>query len=120
MIDSKLKAWLAAVSSEGPLPKNCKAIYIGIFEQESEYGLHFVGSTEFDADDDDWACEKPGDYIPRNRYLLETGIPIATEWQDTLSLIATAVRRASAEGVTVLSDADNVAVGFDDGDIEQV
>ncbi|MEO1034998.1 MAG: hypothetical protein AAFX44_05490 [Pseudomonadota bacterium] len=102
------------------MPQKCTAIYIGIFEQESEYGLHFLGSTEFDADHDDWACEKPGDYIPRNRYLLDTGIPTTTDWQETLSLIAAAMRRVSSTSASVLSDAGDVAVGFDDGDLERI
>ena len=119
-MDSKLTAWLEAITSEGPLPNDCEAIYIGIFEQESEYGLHFLGSTEFDAEDDDWACEKPGDYLPQQRNLLDTGIPLSTDWQATLSLIADAVRRLSSAGTTILSSTDNVAVGFDDGDLERI
>ena len=119
-MDSKLTAWLEAISTEGPLPDDCKAIYIGIIEQESEYGLHFLGSTEFDAVDDDWACEKPGDYLPQHRYLLDTGIPSNTDWREALSRIADAVRRVSSAGTTILSNTDNVAVGFDDGDLERI
>ena len=101
-MNSKLTAWLEAITSEGPLPNDCEAIYIGIFEQESEYGLHFLGSTEFDAEDEDWACEKPGDYVPQHRCLLDTGIPLSTDLHVTLSLIADAVSRVSSAGSTIL------------------
>ena len=44
------------LAAEGPLPENVKAIYIGLFEGKENYTIHFLGSAEYDPDDDDWAC----------------------------------------------------------------
>ena len=118
MLDETLKNWLDTITAEGPLPAACEAIYIGIFEQDASYALHFLGSTRFDSDDDDWACEKPGDYLPEHRYLTDSGISSATDWQAARLMVANGLRQIRAAGDSILSTSEHVAVGFDDGDVE--
>ena len=120
MLDETLKNWLDTISDEGPLPTACEAIYIGIFEQDACYALHFLGSTSFDSDDDDWACEKPGDYLPEHRYLADSGIGSSTDWQTVQFMVANGLRQIRAAGGSILSASEHVAVGFDDGDVEHL
>ena len=108
---------LEAISSEGPVPAECKAAYIGVFEDQSgQYVIHFLGSVDFDAEDDDWACETDQDWIPEHRYL-QSGVSSTVGWMQFLAGLEEAVRQIAAKKGTLLSDISHVAVGFDGGDL---
>ncbi len=52
MLEQKIRKWVQDISKKGSLPEACQAIYIGIFETQTTYMLHFLGSIEFDPDDE--------------------------------------------------------------------
>jgi len=116
LLEEKITDWITKISKEGDLPSNCKAIYIGLFENETGYMIHFMGSVEFDPEDDDWACEDSEDYFPKNRYL-ESGIPSSENWESFLNEVNTVVKNLKSNKNLVLSQVKNLAIGFDSGDL---
>jgi len=116
MLEVKIRDWLQSITEEGALPSRCKGIYIGLFEGKSEYTIHFLGSLDFDAEDDDWACEDDEDYFPKHRYL-QSGISTESGWELFLQDVIAALNNIRAEGNTILSQTSNLAVGFDSGDL---
>ena len=119
MLEEKLIKWITDISTEGELPQSCCAIYIGLFENETGYMIHFMGSVEFDPDEDDWACEKDNNYFPRNRYF-KTGISTETEWKKFQNEVVAIVRRLKNNKKLILSQIEHIAVGFDNGSLEYV
>jgi hypothetical protein len=80
MLEEKITQWITEITKEGELPQRCQAVYLGLFENETGYMMNFVGSVDFDAEDDDWACDEEEDYFPKNRYL-ESGVTTETDWE---------------------------------------
>ena len=120
MNPSALTAWLDDIASEGVVPDECEAIYLGIFEGAAdEFVVHFLGSASFDANDSDWACEKDGDWLPQHRYL-HLGVPTSHGAEVFERELITAAREVLATGESILSSVRNVAVGFDDGDLTRL
>jgi len=106
--------WLSAINSEGNLPEPCRAIYIGLFEGETEYQMHFVGSIEFDSEDEDWACEEERDYLPENRYLL-SGVSKSTDWSVFEGDVIQIIKELKAQSFPPLNAVENIGIGFDSG-----
>ena len=48
------------------IPKSVKAFNFNLFETGSNFGIELIGSSEFDADDSDWACQEVFEANPRN------------------------------------------------------
>ena len=108
--------WITEITKEGALPDNCEAIYIGLIESETNYYAHFMGSVEFTADDDDWACEDEESYFPENRYL-DTGISIKEDWEEFQNKMVSIVKKLNINSDLILSGANGLAVGFDSGEL---
>ncbi|MDR6238768.1 hypothetical protein [Aureibacter tunicatorum] len=98
--------------------KNDIAFNFGIFESEDGYMLYLAGSTEYDDDDDDWACldmpENPSLYfeIPTNHQ--------NTTWEDILELVCEALstlEKSHHFNNTFLEKAEAITTGFDSGDL---
>jgi len=119
-MEQKIHNWLTEISNEGNLPEDCQAIYIGLFENETgDYMLHFLGSTEFDPEDDDWACENENDFLPKIRYL-ESGVSNEIDWKSFQDEVVSIIKTLKSEKNLVLSQVKNIAVGFDSGDLEYI
>ena len=65
MLEDIVREWITRITKEGDLPEDCLAIYIGLFEGESCYMLHFVGSVDFDSEDSDWHVMKKMIIFPK-------------------------------------------------------
>ncbi len=119
MIEELISNWINEISKEGPLPSSCKAILIGLYESEKEYVIYFAGSTDFDPEDDDWACKDDTDYEPKNRYL-NSGISITEDWQSFQESVIESIKTIKKRDNTILNQTNNIVVGFDSGDLEYI
>jgi len=115
---NKIYTWLVKITKEGHLPDNCQAIYIGLFENK-EYMIHFLGSVEFDKKNNDWACESKEDYYPQNRYL-SSGISTNKDWKLFFNDVIKIIKELKDDQNIVLSQVNNIAVGFDSGDLTYI
>jgi len=114
LIEEKISQWLTDITNEGPIPEKCKTIYIGLFEGIAEYMIHFLGSVEFDPNDDDWALEKKEHYIPQHRYL-KSGITTEIGRSDFQIKVISIIENLKHETDLILSQVEHIAIGFDNG-----
>ena len=119
VLEAKITNWLNHIAKESILPEKCNAIYIGLIEGQKNYMIHFLGSVEFDKEDDDWACEGINDYIPNKRYL-DSGITIQEAWEEFQNEVVSIIKELKSNNNPILSQTSNIAVGFDSGDLEYI
>ena len=62
-IKQTIKTWIRTVNHMEILPNEIVALNFGLYEP---YGIELTGSTEYDPENDDWACNE--DFIPEQRY----------------------------------------------------
>ena len=97
------------------LPAEAKALCLNLYEseEEGEFDAQLVACAAYDREDPDWACED----------IYSTGEELfgfsSEDWEAALDLMLETMSEAIADGI--LPDAiEYVAVGFVDGDLEEV
>lgn len=118
------KNWLDNCLESNPIPSNIKAIYFGLFESTKGIILYISGSSYFDEEDSDWACNE--DYNPKQKYcdklpilneLFETEEDIFIRIEKIYDVISDFVNKFLIENHTYINE-KKIAVGFDDGDVK--
>ena len=121
-LDEQLAVWLGQLLAGQPPSSNIVAFNVGLFQTAGGYCAYLSGSTEFDADSDDWAVQDA--YSPsRREFPLPRDVFPFPKWQDALSHVSAALKAALARPElqhSPLARAQAVTVGFDDGDLERV
>jgi hypothetical protein len=118
-LNKTISDWLKIIKKEGPIPKSCQAIYIGLFENKSTYEIHFLGIKEYDDDDDDWACGGDSDYLPKNRYL-DSKVATSEDWKLFLDNVKESITSIDEKGSSILNQVKHLAIGFDSGDLIRI
>ena len=97
------------------LPAEAKSLCLNLYEseEEGEFDAQLVACPAYDREDPDWACED----------IFSTGEELfgfsSEDWEAALDLMLETMSEAIADGI--LPDAiEYVAVGFVDGDLEEV
>ena len=97
------------------LPAEAKSLCLNLYEseEEGEFDAQLVACAAYDREDPDWACED----------IYSTGEELfgfsSEDWEAALDLMLETMGKAVADGI--LPDAiEYVAVGFVDGDLEEV
>ena len=97
------------------LPAEAKALCLNLYEseEEGEFDAQLVACAAYDREVPDWACED----------IYSTGEELfgfsSEDWEAALDLMLETMGKAVADGI--LPDAiEYVAVGFVDGDLEEV
>ena len=113
----EFEAWLDRFLEKG-LPENIVAVNFNLYEcdEETEFDVQLIGSSEYDEDDPDWACSD--EFSTGEDVLAVT----ADGWEKCQSKCAALVRRYLRGGkyAEALNDLAAVTVGFVDGDLEVV
>lgn len=120
--EEHFKVWLTDSVSTA-IPASVRAFAFNLCELDddgSPFGVELIGSSEFDIEDGDWACDEVWAATPR---MLE--IPVAfssRSWERCLAGVKQLVIAAiNADGAgEVLQTREGVAVGFVDGDLDLV
>jgi len=89
------EAWLEEVCASEKPGSDIVAYNFGLFEGENGYMAYLIGSTEYDEEDPDRACNE--DFVPKRKYF-----------------------SAPERQASFLSTAQAITVGFDDGDLVKV
>ncbi|GHT79470.1 hypothetical protein AGMMS50262_23200 [Bacteroidia bacterium] len=114
----KFENWIDNIINKECPDEKIVAYYFGIFESgEKEYTLYLSGSTEFNEENSDWACND--DFEPKEKYL---SLPQYHhfEWEDVLNEIVKILQEFIHTDVyknSFLSQAKAIATGFDEGDL---
>jgi hypothetical protein len=108
-----IKDWLIKINKTDELSSDIVALSFNLYEP---YGLELVGSTWYDEDDEDWACEE--DFEPTQRSCPDFEISGNPKWEDVLEIVVEILKELSNE----LSDLNlfkvkHIAVGFVDGNL---
>jgi len=112
----KFHAWLDETFA-GSVPAGIVAFNVNLYD--SPFFAEVVGSTHFDPQAEDWACEEAWTPNRSNRF----DFPEGTEgipWEERLADIEALLRQWMGPGNPIaakLLDADAFAVGFVDGDL---
>ena len=112
-LKQKLRELIEGLERE-EIPKRVIAWHFDLYEP---YALELAGSSSFDADDDDWACEDEDEFYPEySRLQLEFLNELS--WRQVLKLLVQALRelREQMPGAKIFK-CKHVAVGFVDGDL---
>ncbi|MDS0527415.1 hypothetical protein NNC19_17120 [Clostridium sp. SHJSY1] len=108
-----IKEWILRINNEEALPNDIESLNFGLFEP---YGIELIGALNYDAEDDDWACEE--DFIPKERECPELNIDSDCDWETVLNEIQMILK----ELVDELSDlsllnVNHITTGFCDSDL---
>lgn len=101
------------------IPEEIIAFNINIYE--SPFSVEVVGSSEFDLDDDDWACNE--DWIPKIRMNPMSDELFGSSWdeaQENIMIMAKSYLESSLKNVNKLKSAKAFALGFVDGNLSYV
>ncbi|WP_208281640.1 hypothetical protein [Massilia oculi] len=120
--EEDFKAWLMGSASTA-IPASVRAFSFNLCELDNDsspFAVELIGSSEFDIEDSDWACDEVWAATPR---MLE--IPVAfssRSWEGCLAgvkrlVVATIDEDGAGE---VFKSREGVAVGFVDGDLDLV
>lgn len=114
--------WLNNIQkNDGIPPIEVIAFNFGIYESEAGYKIYFVGSFEYDENDDDWACiEMPTE---SHRYF---DLPKELQIKDSdeiLTVCAKSLTELEKEGnlkIDLLKNAIAITIGFDEGELIKI
>jgi hypothetical protein len=113
----KLEQWIRGIISKEQPSEDIIAYYFGLFESLDHYMIYLSGSTEYDAEDPDWACND--DFTPEDKYLRLQEYR-GLSWQEVLEKVRIeleAILKTEVLRSSFLGKAKAIAVGFDDGDL---
>jgi hypothetical protein len=113
----ELKKWINGIISKEQPSEDIIAYYFGLFESLDHYMIYLSGSTEYDAEDPDWACNN--DFTPEDKYLRLQEYR-GMSWQEVLEKVRIqleAILETEVPSNSFLGKASAIAIGFDDGDL---
>lgn len=113
-LELAFRDWLDQELSE--LPKAIVAVCVNLYD--APFAAELVGATEFDEDDDDWACEE--DWRGRQRFELSS---IEAQWEERLAVVhewLTSWFETCAGPASLARRLEALGVGFVDGDLLRV
>lgn len=105
------------------IPKEVRAFSFNLYELDSDdlpFGVQLIGSSIFDIEDEDWACEQVWDATPR---ILEIPVTFSmNSWETCLANMKRLVLAAMDQKTIgeTLKTREGVAIGFVDGDLDLV
>jgi len=106
-------------------PEGVKGFVFNLYEYEpthgTRFGIDFVGTGSFDADDSDWACDEI--WEPAERTLMIPESFSGTQWKECQSRIhelLVSLLRGNSKWVAQLKAAQCIALGFAAGDLDIV
>jgi len=111
-------SWLDRQLNEN-IPDQIVAFNINIYE--SPFIIELLGSTEFDPEDEDWACNE--DWIPHDRAISVSSSLFGSSWEESQQNIMAMAKKyfdSDLRNVKKLKSAKAFAVGFVDGNLGYV
>ena len=112
-LKQKLRELLEGLERE-QIPKRVIAWHFDLYEP---YALQLAGSSSYDADDDDWACEDEDEFYPQSSRL-QLDFLSELSWRQVLKMLVQALRELREQMPDAkIFECKHVAAGFVDGDL---
>ncbi len=102
------------------ISKKIEAFCFNLYElTDKKWSLEIVVSSEFDIEDEDWACDAEETFGTRENQLVWEN---DSEWDEVLEDVISALNEYMKNGkyTEILKERKAVAVGFSDGDLELI
>jgi hypothetical protein len=115
----QFNTWVDRVMSEfGATPS--VAYNFNLYEHEEEFAIQLVGTSRFDPDDEDWACDETFS-SGEDLFCLPHAV-FGTEWRTALKVASSLVENYLQHGkyATLMKASRAVGAGFVSGEIELV
>lgn len=116
-MDSLVEKWLDKVLMQ-QIPETVVALNFNLYEDaENHKSMELVGTSRFDPDDADWACDEVFDFGTRaHPFVWQTDDPFDV----ALDKMTAAVKQYLAHGshAHILKRYQGIGIGFIDGDID--
>jgi len=119
-----VRQWLFFIESRETLPQDIVALNFNVWEAaeengESCYTLELIGSKQYDAQNDDWACEE--DFEPNQRNCDALQLSSEIPWEEVLKDMVGVLKELKKElkGINLFR-VEHITVGFSDGDLEVI
>ena len=112
-LKQKLRELIEGLERE-QIPKRVIAWHFDLYEP---YALELAGSSGYDADDDDWACEDEDEFYPQSSRL-QLDFLSELSWRQVLKMLVQALRELREQMPDAkIFKCKHVAAGFVDGDL---
>ena len=112
-LKQKLRELIEGLERE-QIPKRVIAWHFDLYEP---YALQLAGSSSYDGDDDDWACEDEDEFYPQSSRL-QLEILNELSWRQVLKMLVQALRELREQMPDAkIFKCKHVAAGFVDGDL---
>ena len=114
---SEISDWLDGLLSIASMNGIAAAAFLLYEDGEGAYSMELVGTSRFDPEDDDWACDEVANFGTRDNPLTWKA---DKSWEEVQRSVADELRQYLKDGkrADVLRQLEGVAVGFADGDLE--
>lgn len=117
-MENKIIEWIKGMEATEQIPEEIVALNFGIYETEEGFCLYLCGSENYDAEDDDWACDM--DY-EADSDCLEIANASGMEWDTFLEKVAGILKSYFTQMPATSPFAGKIiATGFDDGELVRV
>lgn len=120
-VKATVKQWLLFIAEYETLPNDIIALNFNLWEAVEEngqscYTLELTGSKQYDAENDDWACEE--DFDPRERNCDALQLSSEIPWEEVLNGLVEVLKELKKElKVISLFQVKHITVGFAEGDL---
>lgn len=112
-LKQKLRELIEGLERE-EIPKRVIAWHFDLYEP---YALQLAGSSSYNADDDDWACEDEDEFYPQSSRL-QLDFLSELSWRQVLKMLVQALRELREQMPDAkIFKCKHVAAGFVDGDL---
>lgn len=114
-ISCKLFAWIDRMLLQ-KFPEDTVALCFNLYEcEDNMWSIELIGTDEFDAEDDDWACDEVVAFR-KNPFVFK----FSADWEEVLEIVVRMIRKYLEKGIYAdkIRHYKGVAVGFVDGDLE--
>lgn len=108
-----IKRWIVNIDKTEELPSDIVALSFNLYEP---YGLEMIGSTWFDEEDEDWACDES--FEPAQRSCPDFKISDNLKWEEVLEMVTAILKDLTKELADLkLFRVEHIATGFVDGNL---
>ena len=100
------------------LPEDIEGFSFNLIENSGDFSVELVGTSSFDEDDQDWACDEI--FEPNRRAISIPEKYSELQWESCLDNMQTLLInyiKSNEKGALVLQRAQGIGIGFVDGDL---
>lgn len=117
----QVESWLNTILQQD-MPEGIVGLNFNLYEDyeagdEKSWSMELVGTSSFDEEDEDWACDEVCDFGTREAPFCWNE---DVRWETTIGQVTQILRKYLSEGKFAerLMQFDGIGVGFVDGNIE--